>query len=105
MTERSERFNARINIERSILSTVNASRLCRQLPLAGLSAGAIKEWRQRASLSLPTSVVDEAMTALTEVARRTGLLADNSRGVFETGTETDDDGLTELKNKIAEILN
>lgn len=105
MTERSERFYTRINIERSILSVVNASRLCQQLPLAGLSAGAIKDWKERASLRLSNSVVDEATATLTEAAKRTGLLADNSRGVFEIGIEPDDSRVKELKNKIAEILN
>jgi hypothetical protein len=103
MTERSKRFHRRINIERSLLSIVNSSKRCRELPLAGLSEGAIREWSHRARLSLPSAFVRQGVDVLMESAAQTGLLADNSRGVFEA-ISIDGEAHTILRRRIAELF-
>lgn len=104
MTERSQRFHARINVERVTLDIVNSSDLCRGVPLAGLSLGAIRDWSQRATGAFPDALVVEVNRILTEVARRTGLLADNSRAIFDTSFELDQADLHGLHASLTTLL-
>jgi hypothetical protein len=39
-----------------------------------------------------------------DAARQTGLLADNSRGVFEPAINVDDHTLTAIRHEIAQIM-
>ncbi|NRG16780.1 hypothetical protein HPQ64_03640 [Rhizobiales bacterium] len=104
MTERTSRFNARINIERSILSTINSSHCCINCPLAGLSSGAIEDWRVRAFQFLPKAAVEDIVYILIEIGRRAGFLADNSRGVFEGNDNLDKIYVADIQNKIKNIF-
>lgn len=79
---RRSRFQARIATEREILTIVNSSELCRDLPLAGMTAHAIADWEGRAQAKLDQGRAARIANALLEIGRRTELLADDSRDVF-----------------------
>lgn len=104
MTPRGKRFLARINFERSIISAVNSSAVCKRVPLAGLSAGAIADWRRRAATELPRSIALEAGELLEDASRRAGLMADNSRIVIDPDFVSDPAGLEAVKRDVVTIL-
>ena len=79
---RRTRFQARIATEREILGILNSSDLCRSLPLAGMTAHAIADWESRAQDELDQSIVAQITQQLYEIGRKTELLADDSRDVF-----------------------
>ena len=79
---RRSRFHARIATEREILSIVNSSELCRDLPLAGMTAHAIEDWESRARNKLEPGCAAKVADLLLELGKRTELLADDSRDVF-----------------------
>ena len=93
MTPRGERFLARINFERSIIGIVNSSPACGDSPLAGLSAGAIADWRRRAAAMIPRTLVHELADILEDASRRSGLLADNSRIAIDPSCVDNPSGL------------
>ena len=79
---RRTRFHTRIATEREILTIVNSSELCRELPLAGMTAHAIADWESRARHKLEPGYAAKVANPLLEIGRRTELLADDSRDVF-----------------------
>jgi hypothetical protein len=104
MMKRGERFLARIDIERSIIGIVNSSEVGGNFPLAGLSEGAIREWRRRVAVALPRNVVNAVGVILEDASRRTGLMADNSRIVFDPEFKTDSAALEALRCELIRLL-
>lgn len=98
---RTKRFRARLAVERSILDIVNSSDVCQATPLAGLTLAAIGDWKFRAGLLLPPRLVSELEGLLISISRESGLLADNSRAVFDPGNEAAVAHIHSLKAKLA----
>ncbi|MFM9859679.1 hypothetical protein RUR49_14480 [Pseudoxanthobacter sp. M-2] len=80
--DRRTRFEARIQIERSMLSAVNA-KLGHLEPLAGMTLPALLSWKGRISQKCDAEFVNDIYKILTECSIRAELLADNSKDVFE----------------------
>ncbi|RWN11441.1 MAG: hypothetical protein EOR94_27465 [Mesorhizobium sp.] len=101
---RSKRFKARLAVERSILDIVNSSDLSQAVPLAGLTIAAIGDWRFRAGRNLPDRLVSDIEALLISISRESGLLADNSRAVFDPENEAAAAAIGALKAKLALAL-
>lgn len=104
MPSRSERFLARVDFERAVLGVVNASTACRDVPLAGLSTGAISNWRNRALAVLPKNLAYEISNVLEDASRKAGLMADNSRIAIDPEFVSKPENLNRTKSKLEEIL-
>lgn len=98
------RFHARITTEREILTIVNSSDACRDVPLAGMTAYAIADWEIRAKAKLEEGRASKAADFLLEIGRRTELLADDSRDVFGGRDLGPNDDLERAKMALLEIL-
>jgi len=96
--KRSERFQARIALERSILDVVNSGE--RFQPLAGLTLAAIEDWKRRAPHGGRTPSVDRIVDVLTAIARASGLAMDQSRAVFDPGNSLINARVGELKQEL-----
>lgn len=101
---RSRRFETRIEIERVVLDVVNKSSLSERSSLVGLTAAAIESWKTRVSSGQDGVQVRQAEAILLSIARETGLLADNSRAVFDVGASQDDASLEQLLAKLRILL-
>lgn len=84
---RSQRFEQRINIERTALAIVNTSEIGREEQLAGLTAAAIESWSSRTKDRYDQRQVARLREILVTLATETGLLSDNSRAVFSSSAE------------------
>jgi hypothetical protein len=93
---RRNRFHARIATEREILTIVNSSPLCTDLPLAGMTAQAIADWEDRARDKLEGGRAAKVANVLFEIGRRTELLTDDSRDVFGVNQLVEHDDGVEL---------
>lgn len=101
---RSRRFRARIAVERRVLDIVNSSRECQAAPLAGLTLAAIRDWKLRISGSVPTVFSADVEFLLTKIARASGLLADNSKAVFNPDGEFGDAEVRALEAELGLLL-
>ena len=102
---RRTRFHARIATEREILTIVNSSECCRDLPLAGMTAHAIADWESRARTKLEQGRAAKVANALLEIGRRTELLADDSRDVFGVDALVrHDDGVERAQTELRKLL-
>lgn len=104
MTPRGKRFLARIDFERAIISSVNSSEIGGIVPVAGLSAGAIADWRRRAMSALPQRIVMDLGELLENASRRAGLMADNSRILVDPDYVTNPTELEAVTGAVAKIL-
>ena len=93
---RSRRFEQRINIERAALEIVNTSQIAYREQLAGLTAAAIESWAHRVKDWHEGEQVTRLRQTLTALATETGLLSDNSRAVFSSGTQHDSQTVVSL---------
>lgn len=97
---RSKRFEARVNIERAVLEIVNTSAFSEGTALAGLTSAAIDSWSKRLSLHCDYKAISVVQELLFSIARETGLLADNSRAVFSSTSEHNDQTVAFLVAKL-----
>lgn len=104
MTPRGKRFLARIDTERSIIGVVNSSIVGKGFPLAGLSAGAITDWRRRVTTVLPRSVVHSVGELLEDASKHAGLMSDNSRIVFDPEFKSSAAWLERLRHELVRLL-
>lgn len=80
MTGRTRNFKAKIAIERDVLSIANQLSLHLGVePLFGLSQVAVVKWTNGLSGVMPSDRVSLIENCLKELARATGLMADQSR--------------------------
>jgi hypothetical protein len=100
---RRTRFEERVRIERDFLVPVNR-RFGTVAPLAGMTAGAIESWRNRAADRDLGVDVERVAALLLEAAARAELLADNSRDVFEANRHVAPDGVGEIKKTLDALL-
>jgi hypothetical protein len=102
---RRTRFQARIAAERGILTIVNSSELCRDSPLAGMTAQAIADWERRARHKLEPGRAAKVADLLLEIGRRTELLADDSRDVFGANELVQrDDGVDQAQAELRRLV-
>lgn len=94
---RRTRFQARISTEREILSIVNSSDLCGDIPLAGMTTYAIADWERHAREKLKQGSAAKIVDILLEIGRRTELLSDDSRDVFDTNEIVQQDDIDQAK--------
>lgn len=80
--ERRTRFRARIEIERAFLTTVN-NFYGPDGPLMGLTAAAIEAWA-RTAMERDAAGPAEVKAILLEAAKRSEILSDDSREVFDS---------------------
>jgi hypothetical protein len=83
---------------------VNSSDLCQALPLAGLTLAAIGDWKFRGGKSLSTPLLNDLEGLLISISRKSGLLADNSRAVFNPESEAAIAEIGVLKAKLARAV-
>lgn len=98
---RSRRFEKRINIERVALEIINTSEIAREERLAGLTAAAIESWARRVDDRHHEKQVARLRETLIAIATETGLLSDNSRAVFSTGSEHDNRTIDSLLSALS----
>lgn len=92
-----------MRVERDFLVPVNR-RFGAVAPLAGMTAGVIESWRNRAANKDLGVDVERVAALLLEAAARAELLADNSREVFEAERHVAPDGLGEIKRTLDALL-
>jgi hypothetical protein len=102
---RRNRFHARIATEREILTIVNSSPLCRDVPLAGMTAHAVADWESRARDKLEVGRAAKVANVLLEIGRRTELLTDDSRDVFGVNELVEhDDGVDRARIALQKLV-
>lgn len=83
---RTRNFSKRVEIERRVLASANSMSAKLSCPkLLGLSGSAIDNWIVGLSSQIEQGQVSEIETAVRELARGTGLLADESRCAVAEG--------------------
>ncbi len=101
---RSERFCQRVEIERRVLGALNKSRYGSQMPMVGLTALGIENWITRAKPFFPEKKLESIGDILRSIAIKTGLIADNSRAVFDPGVLTSNPNVNTLLKKLESQL-
>ena len=101
---RRTRFHARIATEREVLSIVNSSDFCRDLPLAGMTSQAIADWESRAREKLEQGWAAKITDLLLEIGRRTELLADDSRDVFRVDQLVEHNGVDPAMMALQQLM-
>jgi hypothetical protein len=93
---RRTRFEARVDVERDFLGTINTV-FGSYAPLAGMTMEAIVSWKVRASDNHNEAKIDGIAKILLEASARASLLADNSRDVFEEDRRPKQNSMLELR--------
>jgi hypothetical protein len=83
---RTRNFRQRLEIERRVLSVVNAQKACPEL--LGLTKDSISRWRKDAKARMNEPCADRIVSILTMIARETGTISDNSRLIVSGGVPT-----------------
>lgn len=93
-------FRQRLEIERQVISTVNAEQACPEL--LGLTKDSIAKWHSEAKWRMNEHRADRIASVLTMIARETGTISDNSRLIVsgETPTAQTNNLLTSLKTAL-----
>ena len=98
---RSRRFEQRINLERAALAIVNTSEIGREEQLAGLTAAAIESWSSRIKDRFDDRLVARLRETLETIAAEAGLLSDNSRAVFSSSAEHNNQTIDSLLDALS----
>jgi hypothetical protein len=77
LKSRTRNFRQRLEIERQVLSVVNANQTCPEL--LGLTEASILRWRNDATNYMTECSAERISSMLTMIARETGTISDNSR--------------------------
>lgn len=89
---RSDRFHARIALERTVLDVLNRSALGATAKLSGLTSVALEDWARRAGGQRSGDSIVKVARLLNEIACESGLIVEQSRAIADL-----DSGQTRLK--------
>jgi hypothetical protein len=97
---RTRNFRQRLQIERQVLSIVNAEQAFPEL--LGLTKDAISKWRSEAECRMNEHRADRIASVLKMIARETGTISDNSRLIVsgESPTARTNDLLASLRTAL-----